>query len=54
MKELNRAMHDTFDGRTGRAVFLIVGGSIASYSGVYFMLGGTEAILELPFIYAGL
>ena len=54
MKIFSHAIHDTFDGRMLRSIFLISGGAIASWLAVYFFLGGKEAVLELPFIYAGI
>jgi len=54
MKFISRAIHDTFDGQMLRSIFIILGSALASYAGIYQFVGGKEAMLELPYIYAGL
>lgn len=49
-----RAFHDTFDGRAARTMFFIVSGAALSLAVVWFWLGPTEAMSEIPFIVAGL
>ena len=48
-----RAYHDTFDGRFARTVFLVLGGGAFTYGVVRWQLGPSEAMLELPYLYAG-
>lgn len=54
MKALKRALHDTFDGRFFRSAFLLIGGACFSFGAIFLMLGGKEAMLEMPYIFAGL
>jgi len=54
MKSVSRAFHDTFDGRFVRAAFLLIGGALFSFGTIYLILGSEEAMLETPYILAGL
>lgn len=49
----SKAFHDTFDGRAARTLFFIIVGSALSYGVVRLWLGPGEAMLEIPYIVAG-
>lgn len=54
MKYLRRAYHDTFEGHLVRTIFLVGLGAAITFYVVYLTLGGKEAMLELPYIFAGM
>lgn len=54
MSAIRRAIQDTFENRFLRSLFLVVCGAVISFLVVRRLLGEKEAMLELPYIYAGI
>lgn len=51
---LMRAWRDTFTEHIGRTIFIILFGALAVLATVGFLLGPSEAVVQVPFIVAGI